>query len=44
LNSDYGVDFDRNADILGPFGTAKPETVAIQKGKCFKDSAYFNYD
>jgi hypothetical protein len=30
--------------INGPFGTEKPEEVCIQKGKCFKDSAFFSDD
>lgn len=32
------VDFDRNADILGPFGDSNSTLNSIQKGQCFTDS------
>lgn len=33
-----GTDFDRNADILGPFGHSDNTKNSIQKGLCFTDS------
>jgi len=43
LPDDVAVDFDRSADILGPFGTWEPTEVSIQQGKCAKDSAHFSH-
>merc|ERR1712151_1028155 len=37
---EIGVDFDRTAETLGPFGSNKLSTV--QKGKCPTDSAHFS--
>eukprot|EP01029_Cantina_marsupialis_P029199 TRINITY_DN779931_c0_g1_i1.p1 TRINITY_DN779931_c0_g1~~TRINITY_DN779931_c0_g1_i1.p1 ORF type:complete len:444 (-),score=106.18 TRINITY_DN779931_c0_g1_i1:500-1831(-) len=37
----YNVDFDRNAKSLGPYGT---RAQTVHYGKCYKDSAYFNFD
>jgi len=42
LSQPYSSGLDRTAPILGPFGTAPPNEVCVQKGKCSKDSAYFN--
>jgi len=39
---EIGVDFDRTADTLGPFGSNKLSTV--QKGKCPTDSSHFSAD
>ena len=41
LPSEYAVDFDRNATILGPFGTGNPDYFCIQSGKCSSDSLFF---
>jgi hypothetical protein len=38
------TDFDRTALMLGPFGSARPETCTIMEGKCFKDSTTFSAD
>jgi glucan 1,3-beta-glucosidase len=43
LPGDLAVDFDRTADILGPFG-GSTTLGAIQKGQCYNDSAYFSDD
>jgi len=40
LPEELAVDFDRTADILGPFG-GDTTLGAIQKGKCMVDSAYY---
>lgn len=40
----YGVDFDRNATVLGPFGSGNPDFFAIHKGKCSSDSGFFTPD
>jgi len=43
LPADVNVDFDRTADILGPFGTANNiKDVTIQKGTCSSDSDFFS--
>jgi hypothetical protein len=45
LPADTAVDFDRTADSLGPFGTAKKDNYQhafIKNGKCAKDSTYFS--
>jgi len=39
-----GTDFDRDADILGPFGHSDNTKNSIQKGKCFTDSLVYNQD
>lgn len=44
LPDGIAVDFDRTADILGPFGTHEPTDVCIQKGKCPSDSSYQSDD
>ena len=47
LPEGVGTDFDRTAAILGPFGsdgTGEREDVCIQKGRCSKDSAFFNHE
>ena len=37
------VDFDRSAEILGPFGDpAMRNSSCIQKGKCSSDSLFFS--
>lgn len=42
LPDSVAVDFNRKTkDYMGPFGTGKPEDVAIKQGKCNNDSAYF---
>lgn len=39
------VDFDRNAESLGPYGTANNiDDVIIKKGMCSTDSDYFSQD
>ena len=43
LPEELAVDFDRTADILGPFG-GDTTLGAIQNGKCMIDSAYFSED
>ena len=43
LPEELAADFDRTADILGPFG-GDTTLGAIQKGKCMIDSAYYNDD
>ena len=36
-------DVDRNADILGPFGSAGDNNLnSIKKGKCWTDSLFYN--
>ena len=40
LPDGVGTDFDRTADMLGPYGSNTLSTV--QKGKCPKDSLYFS--
>jgi len=42
LPEEFAVDFDRTADILGPFGTANSSNVCIQKGMCSSDSDFFD--
>jgi hypothetical protein len=42
LDDSTGTDFDRTADMLGPYGSNTLSTV--QKGKCPKDSANFDED
>ena len=37
-----GVDFDRTADMLGPYGSNKLSVV--KKGMCLTDSAYWSDD
>ena len=37
-----GVDFDRSAAILGPFGDSPSVNNSIQYGKCFTDSLHMN--
>jgi len=47
LPDEVGTDFDRTAEILGPFGsdgTGDPQDVCIQNGQCSKDSAFFNHE
>ena len=44
LPESVAVDFDRTADMLGPYGTGNPKNVAIQKGKCSKDSSFFSHE
>lgn len=39
-----GTDFDRTADILGPFGNSDNTKNSIQKGKCWTDSLQYNQD
>ena len=41
-DTEIGVDFDREADMLGPFGSNTLST--IQKGKCPIDSAFYSDD
>ena len=41
--TEQAVDFDRTADMLGPFGDMRDQTT-IQKGKCWTDSAFFDDD
>ena len=41
LPDDLAVDFDREADILGPFG-GDTTLGAIQKGQCMVDSEYYS--
>jgi len=43
LPEDVAVDFDRTAEILGPFGGGTT-LGAIQKGQCMIDSEFFNDD
>lgn len=40
----FAVDFDRNAEMLGPYGHSDNTKNAIQKGNCFTDSLTFNQD
>lgn len=42
LPDGIAVDFDRDAPILGPFGSGWKDWFAIHKGKCSTDSTYFN--
>ena len=42
LPASVAVDFDRNAEVLGPFGSGNPDNVCIHKGKCPTDSLFFN--
>lgn len=46
LPKEYAVDFDRTADILGPFGDGvkNASTVCIMEGKCNSDSLFFDND
>ena len=45
LPASVATDFDRNADILGPFGgNGDNKLNSIQKGNCFTDSLTFNQD
>jgi glucan 1,3-beta-glucosidase len=44
LPKDQAVDFDRTADILGPFGGKLSTGACIQKGKCSTDSKFFSFD
>jgi len=44
LPDDLAVDFDRTADMLGPFGTGNKDVVTIKKGMCSTDSSFFNHD
>ena len=37
-----GGDFDRTADVLGPFGTGNPDNTCIHAGKCSDDSLFFS--
>lgn len=37
-----GTDFDRTADMLGPFGHSDNSRNSIQKGLCWTDSLEFN--
>jgi len=38
------VDFDRTAEVLGPFGSGDPQYYNIMKGMCTSDSAKFTDD
>ena len=42
LPEEFAVDFDREADILGPFGTQNSTDVCIMKGQCNSDSTFFS--
>lgn len=37
----HGTDFDRNATVLGPFGSGNPDFYAIHNGTCSSDSGFF---
>lgn len=39
-----GVDFDRTASVLGPFGNGDPKYYNIMNGNCTTDSAHFSDD
>ena len=43
-NESLAVDFDRTANYLGPYGSGETQISTIQKGKCSKDSNFFNSD
>jgi len=44
LPEEVDTDFDRTADILGPYGEMDPKHVAVHSGKCSTDSKHFSYE
>jgi hypothetical protein len=42
LPAEFDTDFDRTAEMLGPYGTANRNNVCIQNGKCSSDSLFFS--
>lgn len=41
LPEPFNFDFDRQASLLGPFGTGWPEVTNIHNGQCVHDSSTF---
>jgi hypothetical protein len=41
LPDEFAVDFDRTADMLGPYGEDPYKRSVVKKGKCSIDSAFF---
>ena len=41
LPEEFAVDFDRTADMLGPYGEDPQKRSVVRKGKCSIDSAFF---
>lgn len=44
MPDEFAFDFDRNAELLGPFGEGNPQDVCIMNGTCPTDSKHFDYD